>query len=166
MCPVAEEIENQAHESVGAWAKSYYFAVRAAMESVLRPYGLGSTQWYVLYQLANDGPTMQRDLGHMLQIERATLSGIVATLVRKGLVDQMPGSEDQRQRVLRITDTGMKLWEELPDPLALIRAIAFDGSDAAELATALLVLRAATQRLNDHMAEARRRDESGRHPKR
>jgi DNA-binding MarR family transcriptional regulator len=149
---VANEIEDT-HGSVGAWAKSYYFAVRAAMESVLRPYDLGSTQWYVLYQLANDGPTMQRDLGRMLQIERATLSGIVATLVRKGLVDQIPGSEDQRQRVLRITDAGMKLWEELPDPLAVIRAIAFEGSDAAELATALRVLQSATQRLNDHMSE-------------
>jgi DNA-binding MarR family transcriptional regulator len=149
---VANEIEDT-HGSVGAWAKSYYFAVRAAMESVLRPYDLGSTQWYVLYQLANDGPTMQRDLGRMLQIERATLSGIVATLVRKGLVDQIPGLDDQRQRVLRITDAGMKLWEELPDPLAVIRAIAFEGSDAAELATALRVLQSATQRLNDHMSE-------------
>ena len=140
--------------SVGAWAKSYYFAVRAAMDSVLRPYDLGSTQWYVLYQLANDGPTMQRDLGRMLQIERATLSGIVATLVRKGLIDQVPSPEDQRQRMLRLTDAGTRLWDELPDPLALIRAIAFDGSDAAELATALRVLRSATQRLNNHMSEA------------
>jgi DNA-binding MarR family transcriptional regulator len=150
---VANEIEDT-HDSVGAWAKNYYYAVRAAMESVLRQYDLGSTQWYVLYQLATDGPTIQRDLGRMLQIERATLSGIVATLVRKGLVDQMPGSEDQRQRVLRITDAGTKLWKELPDPLALIRAIAFDGSDAAELAIALRVLQTATQRLNDHMSEA------------
>jgi hypothetical protein len=47
----------------------------------------------------------------------------------------------------------MKLWEELPDPLALVREIAFDGSDAAELATALRVLQAATQRLNDALAE-------------
>jgi DNA-binding MarR family transcriptional regulator len=108
--------EDQAHESVGAWAKRYYFAVRAAMESVLRPYGLGSTQWHVLYQLANNGPTMQRDLGHVLQIERATLSGIVATLVRKGLVDQVPGSADQRQRMLRITDTGTSLWKNCPIP--------------------------------------------------
>jgi DNA-binding MarR family transcriptional regulator len=114
-----------------------------------------STQYYVLHQLANDGPTMQRDMGRMLQIERATLSGIVTTLVRKGLVDQMPSSEDQRQRVLRLTDTGMKLWEELPDPLALIRAIAFEGSDPAELATAVRVLQAATQRLGDHMSEGR-----------
>ena len=45
----------------------------------------------------------------------------------------------------------MKLWEELPDPLALIRAIAFDGADPAELAVAVRVLQAATQRLNDHL---------------
>jgi DNA-binding MarR family transcriptional regulator len=144
------------HESVGAWAKSYYFAVRATMASILRPYELGNTQYYVLYQLANDGPTMQRDLGRTLQIERATLSGIVTTLVRKGLIDQIPGSEDQRQRVLRLTGAGMKLWEELPDPLALIRAIAFEGSDAAELATAVRVLQAATQRLSDHMSDSGR----------
>ena len=149
---------DDAHESVGAWAKSYYFAVRATMASILRPYELGNTQYYVLYQLANDGPTMQRDLGRTLQIERAPLSGIVTTLVRKGLIDQMPGSEDQRQRVLRLTGAGMKLWEELPDPLAVIRAIAFDGSDVADLATAIRVLQAATQRLNDHLAERRRSD--------
>jgi DNA-binding MarR family transcriptional regulator len=147
-----------AHDSVGAWAKSYYFAVRASMESVLRPYGLGTTQWYVLYQLANDGPTVQRDLGRMLQVERATLSGIVAALARKGLVDQAPGLDDQRQRVLRLTDAGAELWARLPDPLARIRAIAFDGADPAELATALRVLQAATHRLNDHLADARRGD--------
>jgi DNA-binding MarR family transcriptional regulator len=140
------------HEPVGAWAKSYYFAFRATMESILRPYDLGTTQYYVLYQLANEGPTMQRDLGRMLQIERPTLSGIVTTLVRKGLVDQLPGSEDQRQRVLQLTDAGLKLWEDLPDLLALIRAIAFDGADTAELAIAARVLQSATRQLNDHLA--------------
>jgi DNA-binding MarR family transcriptional regulator len=143
---------DDAHESVGAWAKSYYFAVRATMESILRPYDLGSTQYYVLYQLANDGPTMQRDLGRLLQIERPTLSGIVTTLVRKGLIAQLPGSADQRQRVLQLTEAGMKRWKELPDPLARIRAIAFDGADAEELAIAVRVLQAATQQLNDHLA--------------
>jgi DNA-binding MarR family transcriptional regulator len=121
------------------------------MESVLRPYDIGSTQWYVLYQLANDGPTMQRDLGRMLQIERATLSGIVTTLVRKGLVEQTPDPRDQRQRMLRITASGLKLWDELPD-VALIEAVAFDGVDAAELATVVKVLQTATERLNKHLA--------------
>jgi DNA-binding MarR family transcriptional regulator len=147
--------------SVGAWAKSYYFAVRAAMESVLRPYDLGSTQFYVLYELAHHGPAMQRDLGRTLQIERATLSGIVAALVRKGLIDQVPGSADQRQRVLRLTADGVRLWAELPDPLARIRAIAFEDADAAELATAARVLQTATRRINGHLAAGKHGDEAG-----
>jgi DNA-binding MarR family transcriptional regulator len=123
------------------------------MESVLRPYDLGSTQWYVLYQLANEGPTMQRDLGQMLHIERATLSGVVATLVRKGLIDQIPDADDQRQRLLRITRAGSKLWRELPDPIAVIQAVSFEGADDAELATTIRVLQAATGRLNDHLSD-------------
>jgi DNA-binding MarR family transcriptional regulator len=149
---MANERENLKHDSVGAWAKRLYFAARAVMDSVLRPYELGSTQWYVLYQLANEGPTMQRDLASMLQIERATLSGIVATLVRKGLVDQTPDSEDQRQRMLRLTRSGKKLWKELPDPRDLILAVAFQGADPAELVIARRVLQAATQRLNEHIS--------------
>jgi DNA-binding MarR family transcriptional regulator len=149
---MANERENLKHDSVGAWAKRLYFAARAVMDSVLRPYELGSTQWYVLYQLANEGPIMQRDLASMLQIERATLSGIVATLVRKGLVDQTPDSEDQRQRMLRLTRSGKKLWKELPDPRDLILAVAFQGADPAELVIARRVLQAATQRLNEHIS--------------
>ena len=150
---MADERENLKHDSVGAWAKRLYFAARAVMDSVLRPYDLGSTQWYVLYQLANEGPTMQRDLVRMLQIERATLSGIVATLVRKGLVDQTSDSVDQRQRMLRITRAGKKLWKELPNPTHLILSIAFDGMDPAELAIARRVLKTATKRLNEHISE-------------
>jgi DNA-binding MarR family transcriptional regulator len=144
--------ENPKHDSVGSWAKRLYFASRAVMDSVLRPYDLGSTQWYVLHQLVNDGPTMQRDLARMLQIEKATLSGIVATLMRKGLVDQTPDSDDQRQRMLSITRRGRMLWKDLPDPVELIMAVAFNDADPAELAIARRVLQAATQRLNEHIS--------------
>ncbi len=138
------------HDSVGAWAKRLYFASRAVMDTVLRPYGIGSTQWYVLYQLANEGPTMQRDLVRKLNIERATLRGVVTTLVRKGLVAQAPDSEDQRQRVLRITRAGSKLWEALPNPIEQILEVAFQCADPAEMEIARRVLQGATQRLNNH----------------
>ncbi len=140
------------HETVGAWAKRYHLANRALIESVLRPYDLGSTQWYVLYQLANDGPTMQRDMGHTLHIERATLSGIVTTLVRKGLIDQIPDPVDQRQRLLRLTTAGTKLWNDMPDPIAIIQTVSLVDLDDTELETTIRVLQAATQRVNDHMS--------------
>jgi DNA-binding MarR family transcriptional regulator len=153
MASVKKKTANPHQGSVGSWAKRLYFASRALMDAILRPYDLGSTQWYVLHQLADEGPTMQRDLVRQLQIERATLSGVVATLVRKGLVEQMPDSQDQRQRMLRITASGKKLWKELPDPIALILSVAFDGIDQADLATARRVLQAATERLNHHVSE-------------
>jgi DNA-binding MarR family transcriptional regulator len=154
-------VADQSHDrsdSVGAWAKKYYLTSRSLIESVLREHDLGPTQWYVLHQLVNDGPTMQRDLSLLLKIERATLSGIVATLVRKGFVLQTPDAVDQRQRLLSITDAGRARWNALPDPVAIAQAISFDGADEDELATTRRVLEAATQRLLAHMAqeEARR----------
>jgi DNA-binding MarR family transcriptional regulator len=140
-------------DSVGAWAKKYYLTSRTLIESVLRDHDLGPTQWYVLYQLVNHGPTLQRDLSRLLRIERATLSGVVTTLVRKGLVLQTPDAVDQRQRILDITDAGRELWDELPDPVALGHTIAFDGADENDIATTRRVLQAATQRLLKHMAE-------------
>ncbi|SBS72737.1 Transcriptional regulator, MarR family [uncultured Mycobacterium sp.] len=133
---------------MGAWAKRCYMAARAAMDDSLRPYGLGATQWYVLYQLAHEGPTLQRDLQRMLQVERATLSVVVTTLARKGLVEQLPDRVDQRQRLLRLTSAGTRLWEALPD-LSRIEDIAFAGIDAADIATAVRVLRIATERLHN-----------------
>lgn len=123
------------------------------MESVLRPYDLGPAQWYVLYQLATEGAASQRDLGRMLQVERATLTGIVAALVRKGLAEQTPDATDRRQKVLTITPTGAALWRELPDPIALILEVAFDGVPAADIDTTVRVLRAATGRLAKRLSE-------------
>jgi len=134
------------HATVGAWTKRCYLAARAVMDATLRPYDLGSTQWYVLWHLVNSGPAVQRDLGRVLELERATLSGIVATLVRKGLVRQTSDGEDQRQRLLTLTSSGEALWRELPD-LSFIRHAAFDGIDEADLATTIRVLRLATERL-------------------
>jgi DNA-binding MarR family transcriptional regulator len=147
----------QNHESVGGCAKRLYFASRAVMDMLLRPYGLGSTQWYVLYQLANVGPTMQRDLVQMLNIERATLSGVVTTLLKKRLITQDPNADDQRQRILRITRAGSKLWQALPSPVELILEVAFKGADPAEMEIACKVLQAATKRLNEHDWEGEQR---------
>jgi DNA-binding MarR family transcriptional regulator len=139
------------HNSIGAWAKRFYFASRAVVEAVLRPYGIGPTQWYALHHLANEGPTLQRELQRTLQIERATLSLVVSTLVSKGLVKQLPDREDQRQKLLRLTPAGRALWAKLPDPITVARTVAFAGADNAELAYAASLLEAATNRLHEHL---------------
>lgn len=120
------------------------------MDTLLRPHGVGSTQWYILHRLATSGPTPQRDFLPYLQIEKPTLSGVVATLVEKGWVQQVAGANDQRQRVLKLTVAGKKLWKGLPDPGTLILSVAFDGIAEADLKIAHDVLKGATERLNQY----------------
>jgi DNA-binding MarR family transcriptional regulator len=122
------------------------------IESVLRPYGLGSTQYYVLHQLAENGATMQRELAQALHLEKATLSVVVTSLVSRGLVDRTPDPVDQRQRSLRLTPAGKALWDELPDPRAVVQQITEGASHDADLATAIRVLQALTQRLDEHVS--------------
>lgn len=117
------------------------------MEATLRPYELGATQWYVLYHLAHDGPTMQRDLLGMLRVERATLSVVIGELVRKGFIEQVPDRADGRRKQLRLTDAGTGLWDKLPDLETLIHKAAFEGVADADIAIAVRVLRTATERL-------------------
>lgn len=151
--------ENHPREAtVAAWAKRCYFAGRGLMDRALRPHDLGSTQWYVLWHLARGGPVLQRDLGQALELERPTLSGVVATLVRKGLVRQAAPSTDQRQRCLELTTEGRALWHRLPD-LQFIHEAAFGGMDTDDLEAAIRVLRAATERLQALAGEGAREGE-------
>ncbi|WP_165188166.1 MarR family winged helix-turn-helix transcriptional regulator [Caulobacter soli] len=144
---MANNLNDARHDTVGAWAKRCYFAGRAIIDDTLRRHGLGATQWYVLHQLAQDGPTLQRELVRMLQVERATASIVIGALVRKNLVEQIPDRVDQRQKLLRITPSGQALWDDLPD-LTFIHKAAFDGLDDADVAVAIRVLRTATERLD------------------
>ena len=128
-------------------AKRFVLANRTAMETILRPFGLGGTQWWVLSQVASGEAVRQRDLAEALHVERATASEIVLTLVRKKLVEQYPDPADQRQKLLRLTGAGVQLWESMPDPLEKLYDIAFEGSRSHELATIARVLGVATERL-------------------
>jgi DNA-binding MarR family transcriptional regulator len=145
---MASRLIEEQHGAAGAWAKRCYFAGRNAMEAVLRPFDLGSTQWYILHHLVHAGPTQQRNLGPLLQIERSTLTVIVGALVRKGWVEQVADEADQRRKLLRLSPAGTALWTRLPDLSAIINTTAFADIDPADLDTAIRVLRVATERLD------------------
>lgn len=151
---MANKLDPPDDASVANWAKRCFFAGRALMEEALRPHGLGATQWYVLHQLSNRGPTMQRELVRLLEIERATLSIVIGALVRKRLIKQVPDDVDQRQKLLRLTPAGKKLWGELPD-LGFIHETAFAGFSKADLQTTARVLKGATERLNQRVKRTR-----------
>jgi DNA-binding MarR family transcriptional regulator len=143
-----DDFERQ-HDSAGGWAKRFHLVQRAAIDTVLRPFDLGQTQWMVLHQLVSKGPMVQGDIARALEVERATLSGVVSALVRKGLIEQHADAADHRRRMIDLTDAGRALWAELPDPVGDTLAVAFAGEDPDELATVVRVLSRAAKRLGD-----------------
>lgn len=60
---------------------------------------------------------------------------------------------DQQQRVLTITDADRTLWDAVPDPVAIAHAVSFTDADEDDLAPTRRVLKTATQKLLDHLAE-------------
>lgn len=144
------ENDNSNLEAAGSWAKKYFFASRALVEAVLRPYDLGNSQWYVLYLLVDGRLLDQRELTRLLEVERATLSVILSALVRKGLIEQFADPGDKRKKVLRITTGGIDLMASIPDPIRLIEKVAFEGISVSDIETLNNVLRKATQQLSDY----------------
>ncbi len=138
------------------WAKRFSLASRAILDVSLRPWGLGATQYQVLWHLAHDGPLPQRDLQTLLSIEKPTLSEVISALVRKGLAAQTPNPKDQRQKLLSLTQAGLVLWQSLRDPTDLILQTAFHSGPEAKLALISRVLQTGTQRLQTHLNEGKK----------
>ncbi len=134
-------------KSLGHWVKKFYLLSAREMDSLLSPYGLGRTQWYILHHVNVVGQLPQRELQSMLDIESATLTPLVAALVKKGWLVQQPSPVDRRAKALRLTEAGARHFRAVPNPILLGRRKALAGIDAVEIERARKVLERAVRNL-------------------
>lgn len=94
----------------------FFFSYReftADADVVLERYGFGRAHHRVLH-FVNRAPGMTiADLLDLLQITKQSLGRVLRQLVEGGFVEQLPGSEDRRQRRLFPTIEGRELTLEL-----------------------------------------------------
>lgn len=103
-----------------------------ALDTVLTPVGLGRAHQRTLYFVARQPDLSVTDLLRLLAITKQSLGRVVTDLTDRGLIETRPGSEDRRQRLLRLTEAGAALEAELFARLskALGAAYAAAGQDA------------------------------------
>lgn len=130
-------------KSLGHWVKKFYLLSAREMDSVLGPFDLGRTQWYILYHVNVLGRLPQRELQSILGVESATLTPLVAALVQKGWLAQRLSPDDRRTKMLTITKAGARHFRLVPNPIVLGRQKAFAGIDAMEIERARKVLQQA-----------------------
>jgi DNA-binding MarR family transcriptional regulator len=105
---------------------------------------LSLSQGFAITELMADAPLAQRDLAERLNLEKSTVSRIVADLEQRGLITRDRDRDNVRLNQLRLTkngrDTGLKLAARYrAQHSRILRALSEEERDALSLGlTALL----------------------------
>ncbi|WP_042461068.1 MarR family winged helix-turn-helix transcriptional regulator [Neobacillus dielmonensis] len=81
----------------------------------LKPAGLYSSQWAVIYVLKQKGSLTQKQLCDYLSVEAPPMTRTIQRLVKQGYVKQLPG-QDKREKHVQLTDEALSQysnWEKI-----------------------------------------------------
>jgi DNA-binding MarR family transcriptional regulator len=80
---------------------------------LIRPFGLSPSSGLVLGILADAGsPLPPYQIAERLIISRATVTGLLDSLERRGYVRRVPHSSDRRMLLIELTDAGRRVAHE------------------------------------------------------
>ncbi len=79
----------------------------------LRPLNVSAAGGLVLGQLRDHGPMSPSELGDRLIVTRATVTGLLDSLERRGFVRRSANAADRRSLVVEITPTGLEVIQQV-----------------------------------------------------
>jgi len=85
------------------------------LNEALKPLGLYSAQWSVIYVLKNKGSLTQKELCDYLFVEAPPMTRTIQRLVKQGYVSQAQG-KDKREKHVQLTDIALQeypKWEQI-----------------------------------------------------
>jgi MarR family 2-MHQ and catechol resistance regulon transcriptional repressor len=123
-----------------------YDVIYAHLARKIESHGLSLGAFNVLMILSRgeDEGYPMHELGELLLVSRANITGLVDCLAQKGLVERSQDEKDRRVRLVRLTKTGEKLLESmLPAHYARVREMlkGVSNKDKANLSKLLMKLR-------------------------
>jgi MarR family transcriptional regulator, lower aerobic nicotinate degradation pathway regulator len=97
-------------------------------------------QFAVLARLSQLGPLSQNHLGRETSMDGATIKGVVDRLVKVGLVETTPDTEDRRRLTVSITTDGETLFEATKTKALQVSADTVAPLNARERASLMALL--------------------------
>lgn len=121
--------------------------IAASFSEEVRPLGATLQTWRVLAALREEDGRRMGDLSETTSIEVSTLTRLVDSMEKKGLVVRRRDSGDARAVVLRVAPAGRRLTQRIVPIAERYESVALAGFNEAEAAT----LKAALRRLYANM---------------
>lgn len=103
------EAQYRLEDQVGYWLRRAYQRHMAIFAAAMGNLDLTSTQFAALVKLQELGAAPQTELGRLTGMDRATISGVVARLQKRGLLQLRGDPEDRRARIIALTEAGEAL---------------------------------------------------------
>jgi MarR family transcriptional regulator for hemolysin len=85
------------------------------LNEALKPFGLYSAQWAVIFVLKKKGSLTQKELCDYLFVEAPPITRTIQRLVKQGYVSQVPG-KDKREKHVQLTAIALEEypnWEKI-----------------------------------------------------
>lgn len=101
--------EYRLEDQVGYWLRRAYQRHMAIFTAAIGDLDLTSMQFAALVKLRDCQAVTQTELGRLTGMDRATISGVVARLQKRGLVLFRPDPLDRRSRIIALTEAGAGL---------------------------------------------------------
>ena len=102
-------------DSPGLLIQKLAHAMALEMDRKLRAYDVTISQWRVLKQLWQQEGRSQVELQELLNLERATINGLVQRMARSGLISSAPDPDDKRVQRIFLTERGRELRQVTQD---------------------------------------------------
>ena len=109
---------------------------------LLRPFDLTPATGLVLSNLAESGePLAPREIAERLIVSRATITGLVDSLERRGYVRRLPHPDDRRMLLVEITESGRRVADEFRPVVHRQQTVWFQSLDDDAKQSFVLYLR-------------------------
>ena len=129
--------------------------LQVAEREAVAELGVTPTQLALLYALDRDAPVAMIEVGRLLELSPAALSGLADRCVRAGLIERRPHPHDGRGVALAATARGAELRDRSYPLLATLNARLVEGLDAAEIAAAAKFLQGLVGRFGKNQENER-----------
>jgi len=122
---------------------------RSLLDEKLRPTGQSSARMEAMSAIMNSPErSAQVDIAKRLRIEGPTLTRMIDTLEKDGLVARLPDPADRRSKQLQLTAEGEETLHEIFDIADVYRTRLFEGLDASDKAALKRILTGLLDRLD------------------
>jgi MarR family transcriptional regulator for hemolysin len=128
------------HKTFGYMIHDVARQLRRRFDTEAQRHDLTLPQWRVISQLSQADGLSQVTLAGLTETDPMTLSGVVERLEAKGLVQRVPAPNDNRAKIVMITDKALALVSEMKLLVTELYEEAFVGVSETDRATTLRVL--------------------------